>query len=180
MAAHGNRGTWACQPLAPFPQNKKNTPLPACLLACLSARLPLQVAAGSLVLKSVPPKTLVAGSPAKEIGTITGGWGGCTACTAGLAGRGWLVGELEKGPACRRAWLGDQAAYLRQQPAWQAGRLAGHGALCVTQPSPGAAPTYPSPSCWCRQPCSQHGAVEHQQQTAGVELGKRPLCHHWQ
>ena len=33
----------------------------------------LQVAAGSLVLKPVPPRTLVAGSPAKEIGTIKGG-----------------------------------------------------------------------------------------------------------
>ncbi|KAI3432387.1 hypothetical protein D9Q98_003943 [Chlorella vulgaris] len=31
-----------------------------------------QVAAGSLVLKPVPPRTLVAGSPAKEIGTIKG------------------------------------------------------------------------------------------------------------
>jgi serine O-acetyltransferase len=31
-----------------------------------------QVAAGSLVLKPVPPKTMVAGSPAKEVGTISG------------------------------------------------------------------------------------------------------------
>ncbi|GAB4814918.1 hypothetical protein N2152v2_001964 [Parachlorella kessleri] len=31
-----------------------------------------QVAAGSLVLKPVPPGTMVAGSPAKEIGTVTG------------------------------------------------------------------------------------------------------------
>jgi serine O-acetyltransferase len=31
-----------------------------------------QVAAGSLVLKPVPPRTMVAGSPAKEVGTVTG------------------------------------------------------------------------------------------------------------
>lgn len=31
-----------------------------------------QVAAGSLVLKSVPPKTMVAGSPAKEVGKVHG------------------------------------------------------------------------------------------------------------
>lgn len=31
-----------------------------------------QVAAGSLVLKPVPPRTMVAGSPAKEIGTVSG------------------------------------------------------------------------------------------------------------
>lgn len=30
------------------------------------------VAAGSLVLKPVPPKTMVAGSPAKEVGRVTG------------------------------------------------------------------------------------------------------------
>ena len=33
---------------------------------------PSQVAAGSTVLREVPPRTLVAGSPAREIGTITG------------------------------------------------------------------------------------------------------------
>lgn len=32
----------------------------------------LQVAAGSTVLREVPPRTLVAGAPAREIGTITG------------------------------------------------------------------------------------------------------------
>jgi len=32
-----------------------------------------QVAAGSLVLKPVPPKTMVAGTPAKEVGTVSGG-----------------------------------------------------------------------------------------------------------
>ena len=32
-----------------------------------------QVAAGSLVLKDVPPRTMVAGSPAKEVGKVTGG-----------------------------------------------------------------------------------------------------------
>ena len=31
-----------------------------------------QVAAGSLVLKAVPPHTLVAGTPAREVGTVTG------------------------------------------------------------------------------------------------------------
>lgn len=31
-----------------------------------------QVAAGSLVLKPVPPRTMVAGSPAKEVGTVSG------------------------------------------------------------------------------------------------------------
>ena len=31
-----------------------------------------QVAAGSLVLKAVPPKTMVAGSPAKEVGRVSG------------------------------------------------------------------------------------------------------------
>ena len=31
-----------------------------------------QVAAGSLVLKDVPPRTMVAGSPAKEVGKVTG------------------------------------------------------------------------------------------------------------
>ena len=31
-----------------------------------------QVAAGSLVLKDVPPRTMVAGSPAKEVGRVTG------------------------------------------------------------------------------------------------------------
>lgn len=31
-----------------------------------------QVAAGSLVLKPVPPHTMVAGSPAKEVGFVTG------------------------------------------------------------------------------------------------------------
>lgn len=32
-----------------------------------------QIAAGSLVLKPVPPHTMVAGSPAKPVGTVTGG-----------------------------------------------------------------------------------------------------------
>lgn len=31
-----------------------------------------QVAANSLVLKPVPPKTMVAGSPAREVGKVTG------------------------------------------------------------------------------------------------------------
>lgn len=31
-----------------------------------------QIAAGSLVLKPVPPHTMVAGSPAKQVGTVTG------------------------------------------------------------------------------------------------------------
>ena len=31
-----------------------------------------QIAAGSLVLKAVPPHTMVAGSPAKPVGTVTG------------------------------------------------------------------------------------------------------------
>ena len=31
-----------------------------------------QVAANSLVLKAVPPKTMVAGSPAREVGKVTG------------------------------------------------------------------------------------------------------------
>ena len=31
-----------------------------------------QVAAGSLVLKEVPPKTMVAGSPAQVVGKVTG------------------------------------------------------------------------------------------------------------
>ena len=31
-----------------------------------------QVAANSLVLKAVPPKTMVAGSPAREVGRVTG------------------------------------------------------------------------------------------------------------
>lgn len=33
----------------------------------------VQVAAGSLVLKDVPPKTMVAGSPARPLGKVTGG-----------------------------------------------------------------------------------------------------------
>jgi serine O-acetyltransferase len=32
-----------------------------------------QIAAGSLVLKPVAPHTMVAGSPAKPVGTVTGG-----------------------------------------------------------------------------------------------------------
>ena len=34
-----------------------------------------QVAAGSLVLKPVPPRTMVAGSPAVVVGTVTGAQG---------------------------------------------------------------------------------------------------------
>ena len=34
--------------------------------------LRLQVAANSLVLKAVPPKTMVAGSPARVVGKVTG------------------------------------------------------------------------------------------------------------
>lgn len=41
------------------------------LNALLNALL-VQVAAGSLVLKPVPPGTMVAGSPAKEVGHVTG------------------------------------------------------------------------------------------------------------
>lgn len=33
-----------------------------------------QIAAGSLVLKPVAPHTMVAGSPAKPVGHVTGGW----------------------------------------------------------------------------------------------------------
>lgn len=48
-----------------------------------------QIAAGSLVLKDVPPHTMVAGSPAKVVGPVSalGGWGG------GRAG-GWVVGGV--------------------------------------------------------------------------------------
>ncbi len=42
------------------------------LLSCLVFLWRPQVAAGSLVLKPVPPHTLVAGSPAKEIGVVAG------------------------------------------------------------------------------------------------------------
>jgi serine O-acetyltransferase len=36
-----------------------------------------QIAAGSLVLKRVEPHTMVAGSPAKPVGTVTGGRASC-------------------------------------------------------------------------------------------------------
>jgi hypothetical protein len=35
-----------------------------------------QIAAGSLVLKPVAPHTMVAGSPAKVVGHVTGAWSG--------------------------------------------------------------------------------------------------------
>jgi len=36
-----------------------------------------QVAAGSLVLKDVPPKTMVAGSPARPLGKVSGAYSFC-------------------------------------------------------------------------------------------------------
>ena len=44
----------------------------ATILGNISIGKGAMVAAGSLVLKTVPPKTMVAGSPAKEIGKIHG------------------------------------------------------------------------------------------------------------
>lgn len=51
-----------------------------------------QIAAGSLVLKEVPPHTMVAGSPAKEVGKITG--------------EGWEEGVLRRGVGMRRRGCG--------------------------------------------------------------------------
>ena len=45
----------------------------ATILGNISIGKGAQVAAGSLVLKNVPPRTMVAGSPAKEVGKVTGG-----------------------------------------------------------------------------------------------------------
>ena len=44
----------------------------ATILGNISIGKGAQVAAGSLVLKDVPPRTMVAGSPAKEVGKVTG------------------------------------------------------------------------------------------------------------
>jgi serine O-acetyltransferase len=44
----------------------------ATILGNISIGKGAQVAAGSLVLKPVPPKTMVAGSPAKEVGLVSG------------------------------------------------------------------------------------------------------------
>ncbi|KAL3145212.1 hypothetical protein ABBQ32_000961 [Trebouxia sp. C0010 RCD-2024] len=44
----------------------------ATILGNISIGKGAQVAAGSLVLKNVPPRTMVAGSPAKEVGKVTG------------------------------------------------------------------------------------------------------------
>lgn len=44
----------------------------ATILGSITIGKGAQVAAGSLVLKDVPPRTMVAGSPAKEVGRVTG------------------------------------------------------------------------------------------------------------
>lgn len=44
----------------------------ATILGNISVGKGAMVASGSLVLKPVPPKTMVAGSPAKEVGKIAG------------------------------------------------------------------------------------------------------------
>lgn len=57
-----------------------------------------QIAAGSLVLKPVPPHTMVAGSPAKPVGKLFGAWGRWErACQADLPSS---VAGLESSRAC--------------------------------------------------------------------------------
>lgn len=44
----------------------------ATILGNITVGTGAQIAAGSLVLKPVPPNTMMAGSPAKEVGKVTG------------------------------------------------------------------------------------------------------------
>ncbi len=61
----------------------------------------LQVAAGSLVLKPVPPGTMVAGSPAREVGYVIGKDPGSARLYSAQPCLAWLSLKLVHfGPAC--------------------------------------------------------------------------------
>jgi hypothetical protein len=166
--------------LLPSPKTKKHT------FACLPARLPVCPAAlagrcGVSGAQVSAPQDSGGGVP-RQGDWHHHRWVGWVHSMHSRAGWSGLAGGRAGEGTCLPTRLVGGPGGIPAAAASLAGRQAGWSwcPVCVTQPSPGAAPTYPSPSCWCRQPCSQHGAVEHQQQTAGVELGKRPLCHHWQ
>ena len=69
----------------------------ATILGNISIGKGAQVAAGSLVLKNVPPRTMVAGSPAKEVGKVTGEFQHL--CPA-VQERGWEVGRASSATDC--------------------------------------------------------------------------------
>ena len=120
-----------------------------CRVLCAALRLRLQVAAGSLVLKDVPPRTLVAGSPAREIGAVTGAPAAALVPLGGCGAR--VLFPLMLLPPPQRLLLELMPPVL----------LLCRCFLC----------------CRCRQPGAEHGAVECDQRGAQVEPREGPVCY---
>lgn len=73
-----------------------------------------QIAAGSLVLKPVTPHTMVAGSPAKVVGHVTGVWSGDEACVAvHQRGHAWRNGRYAEAVCCVRGCAARHLVQLR-------------------------------------------------------------------
>jgi serine O-acetyltransferase len=89
-----------------------------------------QIAAGSLVLRPVPPRTMVAGSPAAPVGRVEGG-------TPALRMQQWLAGLEAKTPSWEAAMCGGEEEGVRP----------GARAKAVEDPPPTTttAPTPPPP-----------------------------------